>query len=177
MSKKLFSSGLESVFTEEAQYEPNIDDSPWLLETSVVEAPRRTTKSGSTVARKPSKSFTSDLESLFAVAAVERPREASPQGEELAARNRNRPRRRVGVLTGLDSLIRDTTNGKALEKQALAESEDNGIRKRVTFTYDREKFSLLKSIARSEGSYLKDIISSLLNDYIAQYEAKDSDNN
>lgn len=176
MSKKIFSSGLESVFSEEAQYEPNIDDSPWLLETSIVEAPRRTTKSVSTVARRPSKSFTSDLESLFAVAAIEqRPRDsASQQSDDLMSRGRNRPRKRVGVLSGLDSLIRDTTNGKEMAKQEQEEAEDSSIRKRVTFTYDRERFAQLKLIARNEGAYLKDIISNLLNEYISKYETEEA---
>lgn len=172
MSKKQFSSGLDSVFSEEAQYEPNIDNSPWLLETSegvevaTAEAKRASTTS-STSARRSGKSFTSDLESLFAAASVERPREAVAPAEEMGSRTRHRPRRRMQTFAGIDGLIRDTTNGKVPRQ---IEEDTPSVRKRVTFTYDRERFSRLKSIARIEGSYLKDIISGLLNDYIKQYE-------
>ena len=179
MSKKRFTSGLDSVFSAEAQYEPNIDESPWLVETSATAAAvadepkaRPESKAGAKrgAARRPGKSFTSDLDSLFAVASVERPRESAPAAEEVNARVRNRPRRRVSAFTGLDGLIRDTTDGKALEQQARAEAENTAVRKRVTFTYDRDRFARLKSIARAEGAYLKDIISGLLNDYINSHE-------
>ncbi len=172
MSKKRFTSGLDSVFSPEAQYEPNIDESPWLLETSVKPEARRSSPEPKRAPRRPTKSFTSDLETLFAAASVERPREQTPAVEEQNARARNRPRRRVGMFTGLDNLIRDTTNGKAIEQQAVAAAEEVTQRKRVTFTYDRERFARLKHIARLENSYLKDIISGLLNDYISAYEVE-----
>lgn len=173
MSKKKFSSGLDSVFSEEAQYEPNIDNSPWLLETSgevaIAEAPveAKKAKPATATSRRSGKSFTSDLETLFAAASVERPREAVASKEELANRSRNRPRRRMPMFAGLDGLIRDTTDGKI--PREIVEDVPS-VRKRVTFTYDRDRFTRLKSIARIEGNYLKDIISGLLNDYIKQYD-------
>ena len=174
MSKKHFTSGLDSVFSEEAQYEPNIDNSPWLLETSeevaVAQEPAKAKKAKATessTARRNGKSFTSDLESLFAAASVERPREAVTPSEDMSIRTRHRPRRRMATFAGLDGLIRDTTNGK-IPKSIVEDAPS--VRKRVTFTYDRDRFARLKSIARLEGNYLKDIISSLLNDYINEYE-------
>jgi len=173
VSKKQFSSGLDSVFSEEAQYEPNIDNSPWLLETSegaaVAEAPAeaRKAKATTTSSRRSGKNFTSDLETLFAAASVERPRETEAPATEVASRTRHRPRRRIPMFSGLDGLIRDTTDGKMPRE---IEEDVPSVRKRVTFTYDRDRFARLKSIARVEGSYLKDIISGLLNDYINQYD-------
>ena len=174
MSKKHFTSGLDSVFSEAAQFEPNIDNSPWLLETSEeatkAKAPAEAKKAKTTVStstRRSGKSFTSDLESLFAAANVERPREAPAPSEEITNRTRHRPRRRMPAFSGLDGLIRDTTNG---EVPRAIEEDVPSVRKRVTFTYDRERFSRLKTIARVEGNYLKDIISGLLNDYINQYD-------
>ena len=180
MSRKKFTSGLDSVFSPEAQYEPNIDDSPWLLETSGADtatlAKGRSNRTAKPAAKRPSrrpgKSFTSDLDSLFAAASVEQPREVAPSSEDLSTRGRSRPRRRVSMLSGLDSLIRDTTSGKQFAQEAAAAAEETFVRKRVTFTYDRDRFARLKTIARTEGAYLKDIISNLLNDYISQYEAE-----
>lgn len=177
MSRKKFTSGLDSVFSAEAQYEPNIDDSPWLVETSAPAAeakrePRATTSARKRPTRRTGKNFTSDLESLFATASMEQTREPAPSAEDFNTRGRSRPRRRVSMLSGLDSLIRDTTDGKAAQQQAAAAAEDTLVRKRVTFTYDRDRFARLKQIARTEGSYLKDIISGLLNDYISSYETE-----
>lgn len=178
MSKKAFTSGLDSVFAVEAQYEPNLDASPWLAKTEAVEPapeaerPRRARPSGERPrsARRSGKSFASDLESLFAAAVNERPREAPAPVETFAQRERQRPRRQVSAFSGLDGLIRDTTGGTALAQRETELQEATSPRKRVTFTYDRDRFARLKSIAREEGHYLKDIISSLLNDYISAYD-------
>ena len=167
MSKKGFTSGLDSVFSAEAQFEPNIDDSPWLLDTTAAK-PKSRAKSQT---RKSGKSFTSDLETLFAAASVERPREETELSHQ---RPRTRARRPLAVVGGLDGLIRDTTNGVAQAQQEQAAREAADARKRVTFTYDRDRFARLKTIARQEGEYLKDIISGLLNEYISSYERERS---
>ncbi len=167
MSKKAFNSDLDSVFAPGAQYEPNIDESPWLRstvlepeeDTLVVERPK-------TVSRRARKTFVDDLDSLFASAMQERPREQQRQREEINTRQRDRPRRSLLALGGLDSLIRDTTDGAAIAKEDARQAEKTSVPKRVTFTYDRDQFARLKQIARDEGSYLKDIISGLLNDYV-----------
>jgi len=129
--------------------------------------PKKAKATESTTSRRSGKNFTSDLESLFASASVERPRETVKSPEEMSNRTRHRPRRRMATFAGLDGLIRDTTDGKVPK---LITEEATSVRKRVTFTYDRERFARLKSIARIEGNYLKDIISNLLNDYINEYE-------
>jgi len=171
VSKKRFTSGLESVFSEDAQFEPNIDESPWLVET----AAGNTTTTGPARKKRPTrrtgKSFVSDLDSLFSSNTVQRPREVVPTSDDQSGQQRERPRRAVGALSGLDNLIRDTTNGRAQKQQATRAAQDASQRKRVTFTYDRDRFARLKTIARTEGEYLKDIISGLLNEYISHYES------
>ena len=172
MSKKAFNSDLDSVFSPEAQYEPNIDSSPWLLRTGALETATVPAGGGRvpTARKSTRKSFASDLDSLFVASVAERPREQKP-AEELAVRQRERPRRSLSVLAGLDALIRDTTDGRAIAKQEAREAEDRkvSVPKRVTFTYDRDQFARLKRIAREEGSYLKDIISGLLNDFVEKH--------
>ena len=179
MSKKRFTSGLDSVFSADALHEPNIDDSPWLVETGPAHRGAADTrpKRRRAATRRPGKSFASDLDSLFAAAsAVEGPRARrvaptvvpSPTQDPRDAEPA--PRRSAGVSGGLDALIRDTTGGVALRQQAARAAEAQGIRKRVTFTYDRDRFAKLKAIARQDGAYLKDVISGLLNDYIHGYE-------
>ena len=181
MSRKAFSSDLDSVFAPGAQYEPNIDASPWLAETATAVAPPdaapapKNPRARKAAARRNRKTFTSDLESLFA--APERPAAAAPAPkplDDLNVRQRDRPRRGIALLGGIDSLIRDTTDGRAiaLEDERLAEARKAGVPKRVTFTYDRDQFARLKEIAREEGAYLKDIISGLLNDYLEDRQRK-----
>ena len=179
MSRKAFSSDLDSVFAPGAQYEPNIDNSPWLTSTvaeaPAVEAPSEpsSTRTRTATRRTSRKSFAPDLESLFRAASVERPSDPRP-AEDPTARQRERPRRGLSALAGIDALIRDTTDGKAIAQQDAREAEARrvGVPKRVTFTYDRDQFARLKEIAREEGAYLKDIISGLLNDYVSEYEAQ-----
>ena len=174
MSRKAFSSDLDSVFAPEAQYEPNIDNSPWLASTvaeaAVAEPPAR--PRAAPKRRSTRKSFAPDLDSLFRAATAERPQVARP-AEDPGLRQRERPRRALRALAGIDALIRDTTDGKAIAQEDARQAEQRqvGVPKRVTFTYDRDRFARLKEIAREEGAYLKDIISGLLNDYIVAYDA------
>ena len=175
MSRKAFCSDLDSVFAPGAQYEPNIDASPWLLETAAAAspepAPATTARpSAAKTKRRPRKSFGADLDSVFAdaPAAEQSPREEPPARPDLSVRQRELPRRSIARLSGIDALIRDTTDGRAIaaEDARLAEARKPGVAKRVTFTYDRDQFARLKQIAREEGAYLKDIIAGLLNDYL-----------
>ena len=182
MSKKAFSSDLDSVFAPGAQYEPNIDSSPWLTgttaEVAAPEAPvapesrARARSAGAPARRSSRKSF--DLDSLFRAATAERPEADARPAEDPTARQRARPRRGLPALAGIDALIRDTTEGRAIAREdaRVAEERQAGVPKRVTFTYDRDRFARLKEIAREEGAYLKDIISGLLNDYVSEYEAQ-----
>ncbi len=164
MSKKGFNSDLDSVFAPGAQYEPNIDNSPWLLNT-VADAKSILAERPPSVTRRARKSF--DLDSLFASASEDRPREQRAS-DDLNVRHRDRPRRSLAILGGIDSLIRDTTGGVAIAKEDARQLEaaQVSVPKRVTFTYDRDRFARLKQLAREDGSYLKDIISGLLNDYV-----------
>ena len=179
LSKKRFTSGLDSVFSADALHEPNIDASPWLTETSVARggAAEARPKRRRAASRRPGKSFASDLDSLFAAAsAVEAPRArrvvATAVPSPVQEPDADPTPRRSGVSGGLDALIRDTTNGAAIRRQEVEAAEAKSVRKRVTFTYDRDRFAKLKAIARQDGAYLKDVISGLLNDYIQRYERR-----
>ncbi len=175
------------MFSAESRAEPNIDDSPWLLETTApetaeAERPARTRRVRSA---RPGKSFGTDIDDLFAAAigaVKEQGTDLSTLGEvavitELQTGEteadpileRSVPAR----LGGIDGIIRDTTDGKANEQFERKQAKNTVKSKRVTFTYDRGNFAKLKAIARDEGSYLKDIMSHLLNDYInARLEAE-----
>ena len=66
-------------------------------------------------------------------------------------------------LTGLDALIRRT-----LHIDQFTIDEETG-KKRLTVAVDKMKLDKLKVIARLENAYLKDIMVSLIDEYIQSY--------
>lgn len=154
MSKKRFSEGLDDLFSDaHAGHE-----SLFGTETSVATAPER----------KPAhKNFMADLDSLLQEALEEslerydanQPDTTTPSGKTKAtgANISYRP------MTGLDALIRQT-----IDVQEIATDEASG-KKRLTVTVDRTKLEKLKTIARLENSYMKDLLVHLIDEYIEEY--------
>lgn len=66
-------------------------------------------------------------------------------------------------LTGLDALIRQT-----IDVQEIASDEATGKR-RLTVAVDKTKVEKLKTIARLENAYLKDLLVTLIDGYINEY--------
>lgn len=66
--------------------------------------------------------------------------------------------------TGLDMLIRRT-----VERGEIEEEKSTGT-KRLTVVFDKKKLKKLKSIARMEKAYLKDILGEIVGEYINKYE-------
>jgi hypothetical protein len=146
MSKKRFTDGLDDLLnTPPALHEstPEPDATP--------ERPRRA--SGG-------KTFSTDLDALLSEA-LEESLEKLESGKQLQhkVKKEDRPER----LTGLDALIRQTLN---MENFTI--DEETG-KKRLTVAVDKMKLDKLKVIARLENAYLKDIMVSLIDEYIQSY--------
>lgn len=161
MSKKKFTDGLESLFDEVAE------ESVLFVEaTTAPKGPQKVTR---VRARGSSKDFTADLDTLLEEALQEKdePRTSSEsisktnQGQDIKSPSRT-PKR---ALSGLDALIR-----KTIEVKMVDESSGRKATKRVTFAVDKKKLDKLKQIARSQNSYLKDIITQIISDYIKEVE-------
>ena len=157
MSKKKFTIGLESLFgtaTEEAFQE----DSP-LLDKKKKEAKSTEQR----IKKRSSKDFTSDLDTLFEQALAE----TIEDKQEMAKSEIQAPptprKRRLRRLSGLDALIRHTENMEVVEVNVPT-------KKRVTFVFDKQKLAKLKEIAKSENSYLKDIIGDVVSKFIEKYD-------
>ena len=167
MSKKKFSSGFDSLFDnpEEAQ-EQVVEMNP-----SVFGAQNAYVKAESTtvVTRKASsKNFTSDLDSLFSEAfteAVEEKVEKLRRSAGLEDPFEDNKRSYKQSLSGLDALIRSTMD------TSLAGFEHAAI-KRLTIFFENYKVDKLKSIAKSERSFVKDLVNGVLTEYISNYEKK-----
>lgn len=119
--------------------------------------------------KKPGKSFTSDLDSLFEEALQEQLEQrmgesaADSSVEVKVAKPRQAVRRRRPVM-GLDVLIRHTAD---ISREELMTTS---FQKRVTFVYDKEKIAKLKSIAKEKKLYMKDIIGKAVSEWLKEYE-------
>ncbi|MEL6865703.1 MAG: hypothetical protein AAFP19_14860 [Bacteroidota bacterium] len=166
MSKKKFTDGLEDLFGP--SFEEGIQDGNPFLTTTVEEKVGRKEKSTVKKSRKrkaSGKNFTSDLESLFQHALTEAIDESS---RKLKGKTETQPKTQVRRIrrrpvSGLDSLIRQTITTSRVDIET-------GTKKRVTFVFDKSKLAKLKRIAKVEKAYLKDIIGSIVEEYISSYE-------
>jgi hypothetical protein len=148
MSKKTFSEGLDDLFS-----------SAHGGATAVAQRPER---------RSGHKNFMSDLDSLLQEALEEslerfdanQPDTTTPSGKTKTTSTTTLYR---APMSGLDSLIRQT-----IDVQEIATDEASG-KKRLTVTVDRSKLEKLKAIARLENAYMKDLLVSLIDEYIEEY--------
>lgn len=171
MAKKKFTDGLESLFGGPS-LEEKFQDNPLLSDSEPSETvpPQEEVRPRASRKRKSGKSFTSDLDSLFEEVLQESFQEklgeqAQESVEVKVAKPHQSVRRRRPVM-GLDVLIRHTSD---LTKEEMMTTS---FQKRVTFVYDRKKVAKLKSIAKENKMYMKDIIGKAVSAWLKEYEAE-----
>lgn len=175
MAKKNFIEGLDSIFG-------NDNDSEEL--NIITKEQKPTSNKPTRKKRSSSKDFTADLDSLLQDAlkeSVEQHAAKRKKKKTLPVAKSKRPMQRGRIkrtLSGLDALIRQTVSSSEME--IINQSSDDPSqpkKKRVTFSFDREKVDKLKSIARLEKSYIKDIVNGIVSEYIDEYEKSKGDIN
>lgn len=157
MSKKKFTDGLDSLFGDAPT---DIDQQGNFLLFPVdkeVENARKDLEKGST------KNFASDLDSFLKEAFEEAFEDATEQSS--ATKTPKKTKRSKKSLSGLDALIRST-----IEPHDITFDKKNA--KRITFLVDKDKLDKLKEIAKKEKAFLKDVISSIVEEYVANYQAQ-----
>ncbi len=145
MSKKTFSQGLDDLFS--SAHEEQV---------ATAHPPER---------RPAHKNFLTDIDALLQEALEEsleryesgQPDTPTPGSGKTKATGFRSP------VTGLDALIRQT-----IDVQEITTDEATG-KKRLTVSVDKTKVEKLKSIARLENSYLKDLLVQLIDSYIEEY--------
>ncbi|MEZ4943447.1 MAG: hypothetical protein R3D58_21400 [Saprospiraceae bacterium] len=152
MSKKKFAEGLDELFND-LQAETHT----WGHAT---DTPVRERKTGS-------KNFMDDLDELFHDALVDSPDSLLETEQPAAAstpptKSKSTTRYRA-PMSGLDTLIRQTVDVQELD------AEEQSGKKRLTVAIDREKLLKIKTIARLENAYLKDLMVQLIDEYIREY--------
>ena len=74
-------------------------------------------------------------------------------------------KRTLKPMAGLDAILRSTVDPKSMRLGP-------GNTRRLTLVFDESKLNKLKSIARLERSYLKDIIDEIVEEFIKEYEVQ-----
>ena len=167
MAKKRFTEGLESVFGAAAE-DTLQEDSPLLGDTRPKERPKD--KEEDSHRRSHAKDFSSDLQSFLKGAfedSFEEQLEKREQKRQPISANAQIKKRHRKPLTGLDALIRST-----VEPENIHVQERNA--RRVTLTFDPDKLEKLKKIARTEKTYLRDIIDEIVAEFLDEYEQQHS---
>ncbi|MFK7936979.1 MAG: hypothetical protein AB8G22_25920 [Saprospiraceae bacterium] len=169
MSKKRFTTGLESVFGDAS-------DDNFSTDSPLLQREQRVAKKIRKVRTKSGKNFTSDLDTLFADALkdtiVEKAKKLTKGLDEHDISTKKRTRR---PMSGLDALIRQTSDQIIQEELRAAKTSTPNPTKRVTFVCNEDNLSRLKKIARSEKRYLKDILGRLVEEFVEGYTEEEFD--
>ena len=166
MSKKRFSSGLDSLFDSPREEQDFVDsvaaDQAPPPSVSELEAEVKAV----VMKRTTTKNFTSDLDSLFQDAFTEAIEEKADQlrreldVDDPFSVKRNKYKK---PLAGLDALIRETVD------TSLVGLEHAPI-KRFTILFENKKIEKLKNIAKQERAFVKDLVGDVLTEFINNYE-------
>ena len=152
MSKKRFSEGLDDLF-KDAPAEPGHRDE---------------VRTGQPERKGTHKNFMISLDALLQDAleeSLEKYESNQPDSTTPSARTKSSASEgfRSSHLSGLDALIRQT-----IDVQEISADEATGKR-RLTVAVDKMKVEKLKTIARLENAYLKDLLVTLIDGYISEY--------
>lgn len=160
MAKKRFTVGLESLFED-----PNEDKTAGKdLLLFPVEKTKKN-KPAKKIKKTHNKTFTADLQSFLKEAFEDSFEEQTSSQQDDFQQEKGTKKRRRKPLSGLDSLIRKTVEPKSMD---LLEKPT----RRLTLSFDHQKLEKLKSIARLEKTYLKNIIDEIVGEFIEEYEQK-----
>lgn len=144
MSKKKFTSGLESLFVEIATEEQGV-----------------IAQSGDGAKKQGNKDFSSDLAAFLASAFEE------SLGEQLAQAHAGAGKKESPITaSGLDLLLRSSLSPKSVE------IHNQQSTRRITLIFEAEKLEKLKTIARIEQAQVKDIVNDIVAEYIKKYESQ-----
>lgn len=123
--------------------------------------------------RSSGKNFSSDLQSFlqeaFDESLEQQLAERKASKKQQLPKNTQVKKRSRRPMGGLDSLIRSTVD---LEPEESAPKRNV---RRVTLTFDPEKLDKLKTIARHQRTYLRDVIDQIVADYLERYDGGDTE--
>ncbi|MBK8704550.1 MAG: hypothetical protein IPN33_13755 [Saprospiraceae bacterium] len=160
MSKKRFTTGLESLFGETTDLFSDKEQNALPADVELAQG-----KQGDTAKKPGGKDFSSALASFLHTAfedAFEEQIEARKSAPSAASDTPVQPPK---PASGLDLLIRSTITPSGVEIHPFAT-------RRITLVFDNDMLGKLKSIAKIEKSHMKDIVNDIVATYISDYERK-----
>ncbi len=160
MSKKRFTTGLESLFGETTDLFSDKEQNALPADVELAQG-----KQGDTAKKPGAKDFSSALASFLHTAfedAFEEQIEARKSAPSAASDTPVQPPK---PASGLDLLIRSTITPSGVEIHPFAT-------RRITLVFDNDMLGKLKSIAKIEKSHMKDIVNDIVATYISDYERK-----
>jgi hypothetical protein len=173
MSKKRFTLGMENLLHEASQSSPVYhSESPKNQQVPLpAEGNTRPIEGISLIAEQPlthlrrshGKKFSDDLQT-FLQEAFDDSFEKYSDPNYIQDDSSNK-KRTLKPMAGLDAILRSTVDPKSMRLGP-------GNTRRLTLVFDESKLNKLKSIARLERSYLKDIIDEIVEEFIKEYEAQ-----
>ena len=127
-------------------------------------------------AKKSNKKFFSELDSFFETAMDDVWNETpKKEKEESSSDYKEAPKgSKKSFFSGLDALFSSTAT--EIPSHTPANEGDTAYMKRVTFLFKKEKLEELKGMAKKEKLYLRDIISKVLDDYLANKQTAEEKN-
>ncbi len=170
MAKKNFNKGLEDIFTKDEKERASEVEVIEQKERSLEKEKEQKDHSRKKLKKKSSrKNFTFDLNNLLSDALQSTDEDHKSKHTD---ESRSTPKKRINKvpLTGINALIRKTIDSDY-------DSETQREFKRVTFICDRDKVARLKKIAKTEKTYLKDILIGLIEEYIQDFEKSKASQN
>jgi hypothetical protein len=144
-NKKNFSDGLETMFNQS-------------LEDGAMSNPSHLAET--TTKKRAGKGFQESL-SLFFEESIQEAIEEQTQKLKSTDGKDSKTTRRTKPVIGLDLLIRSTVEGAIIEND----------KKRITFTFEKNKIDKLRKIAELEKARIRDIVDELVSDYIKKYKS------
>jgi hypothetical protein len=168
VSKKKFSTGLDVLFEQSEESKPLDTRNEMGSKGSSAFTESGVSSAAMAVRKNASKNFTSDLDSLFNEAfteAVEQKLEKMQRDSGISPNFEQKRGNLTQSLNGLDALIRSTIDTSLV-------GFEHAPMKRLSIMFENQKMEKLKSIARTERSFIKDLVSSVLSEFIQDYETK-----
>jgi hypothetical protein len=157
MSKKKFSDGLDSIFSD--IHEEVMATTYVLKDNPKADTEERNSK----MERKGGKNFSSNMDDVIMKSFVTNNETQNKEEDDNSNIRYSHVKKQRTPLTGIDGLF-----SRSIEYGDL----ENDSKKRIVLILENHKVDKLKSIAKKEHLFLKDIIIQSVSSYIDQYDRR-----
>jgi hypothetical protein len=157
MSKKKFSDGLDSIFSD--IHEEVMATTYVLRDSPKADAEERNVK----MERKGGKNFSSNMDDVIMKSFVTNNENQNKEEDDNSNIRYSHVKKQRTPLTGIDGLF-----SRSIEYGDL----DNDVKKRIVLILENQKVDKLKAIAKKEQLFLKDIIVQSVSSFIENYDRR-----